>query len=104
MGRQNGAFIQSGDQSGTKAHRHGRHRPACRFADRHLKNLLILGFQGVHYAASKAGIIQLTRVLAFELGLHQIRINAIAHGIIRHRSNVSHERRKHRSIVRSCHH
>ena len=24
--------------------------------------------QGAHYAASKAGIIQLTRVLAFELG------------------------------------
>jgi NAD(P)-dependent dehydrogenase (short-subunit alcohol dehydrogenase family) len=36
--------------------------------------------QGVHYAASKAGIIQLTRVLAFELGPHQIRINAIAPG------------------------
>ena len=36
--------------------------------------------QGVHYAASKAGIIQMTRVLAFELGPHQIRINAIAPG------------------------
>src|SRR5262249_28081093 len=36
--------------------------------------------QGVHYAASKAGIIQLTRVLAFELGPFQIRINAIAPG------------------------
>jgi NAD(P)-dependent dehydrogenase (short-subunit alcohol dehydrogenase family) len=36
--------------------------------------------QGAHYAASKAGIIQLTRVLAFELGPFQIRINAIAPG------------------------
>ena len=36
--------------------------------------------QGAHYAASKAGIIQLTRVLAFELGSHQVRINAIAPG------------------------
>ena len=36
--------------------------------------------QGAHYAASKAGIIQLTRVLAFELGPSQIRINAIAPG------------------------
>ena len=36
--------------------------------------------QGAHYAASKAGIIQLTRVLAFELGSFQIRINSIAPG------------------------
>ena len=38
--------------------------------------------QGAHYAASKAGIIQLTRVLAFELGPFQIRTNAIAPGRI----------------------
>jgi NAD(P)-dependent dehydrogenase (short-subunit alcohol dehydrogenase family) len=36
--------------------------------------------QGVYYAASKAAIIQLTRVLAFELGPLGIRINAIAPG------------------------
>ena len=36
--------------------------------------------QGVHYAASKAAIIQMTRVLAFELGPMGIRINAIAPG------------------------
>lgn len=36
--------------------------------------------QGAHYAASKAGIIQLTRLLAFELGSFQIRTNAIAPG------------------------
>lgn len=36
--------------------------------------------QGAHYAASKAAIIQLTRVLAFELGSSGIRINAIAPG------------------------
>jgi 3-oxoacyl-[acyl-carrier protein] reductase len=38
--------------------------------------------QGAHYAASKAGMIQLTRVLAFELGPFDIRINAIAPGAI----------------------
>ncbi len=36
--------------------------------------------QGAHYAASKAALIQLTRVLAFELGPFGIRINAIAPG------------------------
>ena len=36
--------------------------------------------QGVHHAASKAAIIQMTRVLAFELGPFGIRINAIAPG------------------------
>ena len=44
----------------------------------------IIGIRGnagqSSYAASKAGIIQLTRVLAFELGRFQIRINAIAPG------------------------
>ena len=42
--------------------------------------------QGVHYAASKAAIIQLTRVLAFELGPLGIRINAIAPGGIHWKS------------------
>ncbi len=45
--------------------------------------------QGVHYAASKAAIIQLTRVLAFELGPLGIRINAIAPGGINTRSPTS---------------
>jgi 3-oxoacyl-[acyl-carrier protein] reductase len=36
--------------------------------------------QGAHYAASKAAIIQLTRVLAFELSPLGIRINAVAPG------------------------
>ena len=36
--------------------------------------------QGCHYAASKAAIIQLTRVLSFELGPLGIRINSIAPG------------------------
>lgn len=36
--------------------------------------------QGCHYAASKAAIVQLTRVLAFELGPFGIRINCIAPG------------------------
>ena len=44
--------------------------------------------QGVHYAASKAGIIQMTRVLAFELGPYQIRVNAIAPGGINTASSM----------------
>ena len=36
--------------------------------------------QGCHYAASKAAIIQLTRVLSFELGPLGIRINSVAPG------------------------
>jgi 3-oxoacyl-[acyl-carrier protein] reductase len=38
--------------------------------------------QGCHYAATKAAIIHLTRVLAFELGPLGIRINSIAPGSI----------------------
>jgi len=45
--------------------------------------------QGVHYAASKAGIIQMTRVLAFELGPFQIRVNAIAPGGINTASSAA---------------
>jgi 3-oxoacyl-[acyl-carrier protein] reductase len=45
--------------------------------------------QGVHYAASKAAIIQMTRVLAFELGPLGIRINAIAPGGINSGSPTS---------------
>ncbi len=45
--------------------------------------------QGVHYAASKAAIIQMTRVLAFELGPLGIRINAIAPGGINTGSSTS---------------
>jgi len=50
--------------------------------------------QGVHYAASKAAIIQLTRVLAFELGPLGIRINAIAPGGINTGSPTSAARDK----------
>ncbi|MFH1485527.1 MAG: glucose 1-dehydrogenase [Chloroflexota bacterium] len=40
-----------------------------------------LGF----YSVSKAGVIMLTRVLASELGQHNIRVNAIAPGIVKTR-------------------
>ena len=35
-----------------------------------------------HYAASKAGLVQLTRVMAIELAPHRIRVNAVAPGLI----------------------
>lgn len=38
--------------------------------------------QGVHYAASKAGVAQLTRVLSFEFGPLHIRVNCVAPGMI----------------------
>ena len=36
---------------------------------------------GVHYAASKGGIVSLTRAMAHELAPHRIRVNAIAPGL-----------------------
>jgi 3-oxoacyl-[acyl-carrier protein] reductase len=35
-----------------------------------------------HYCASKAGVVLFTRVLAMELAMHKIRVNAIAPGLI----------------------
>ncbi|HJU20054.1 MAG TPA: SDR family NAD(P)-dependent oxidoreductase [Stellaceae bacterium] len=37
--------------------------------------------RGVHYAASKGGIVSMTRALALELAPHRIRVNAIAPGL-----------------------
>lgn len=38
--------------------------------------------QGAHYAASKAGVAQLTRVLSFEFGPLHVRVNCVAPGMI----------------------
>ena len=44
----------------------------------------IAGFHGqANYAAAKAGVIALTRVLAKELGRRRITVNAVAPGLIR---------------------
>jgi NAD(P)-dependent dehydrogenase (short-subunit alcohol dehydrogenase family) len=40
------------------------------------------------YAVSKAGVIQLTRVLALELARHQIRVNALAPGYVETEMNT----------------
>lgn len=37
--------------------------------------------RGVHYSASKGGIVSMTRALALELAPHNIRVNAIAPGL-----------------------
>jgi NAD(P)-dependent dehydrogenase (short-subunit alcohol dehydrogenase family) len=37
--------------------------------------------RGVHYAASKGGVVSLTRAMATELAPHRIRVNAIAPGL-----------------------
>jgi NAD(P)-dependent dehydrogenase (short-subunit alcohol dehydrogenase family) len=37
--------------------------------------------RGVHYAASKGGVVSLTRAMALELAPHRIRVNAIAPGL-----------------------
>ncbi len=37
--------------------------------------------RGVHYVASKAGVVGLTRAMALELAPHRIRVNAIAPGL-----------------------
>jgi 3-oxoacyl-[acyl-carrier protein] reductase len=36
---------------------------------------------GVHYAASKGGVVSMTRAMAMELAPHRIRVNAIAPGL-----------------------
>jgi NAD(P)-dependent dehydrogenase (short-subunit alcohol dehydrogenase family) len=38
--------------------------------------------RGVHYSASKGGIVAMTRAMALELAPHRIRVNAIAPGLV----------------------
>lgn len=46
-------------------------------------NAAVLGFEGgVHYSASKAGLLGLVTGMAFELGVDKIRVNAISPGTI----------------------
>jgi NAD(P)-dependent dehydrogenase (short-subunit alcohol dehydrogenase family) len=47
---------------------------------------LLQGF-GNAYAVSKAGLIKMTRILAFELGKHNVRVNAIAPGWVKTEMN-----------------
>src|SRR5262249_55789680 len=37
--------------------------------------------RGVHYTASKGGVVAMTRAMALELAPHRIRVNAIAPGL-----------------------
>ena len=37
--------------------------------------------RGVHYSASKGGVVSMTRAMALELAPHNIRVNAIAPGL-----------------------
>jgi NAD(P)-dependent dehydrogenase (short-subunit alcohol dehydrogenase family) len=37
--------------------------------------------RGVHYSASKGGVVSMTRAMALELAIHNIRVNAIAPGM-----------------------
>ena len=37
--------------------------------------------RGVHYSASKGGVVSMTRAMALELAPHNIRVNAIAPGM-----------------------
>ena len=37
--------------------------------------------RGVHYSASKGGVVSMTRAMALELAPHNIRVNAVAPGM-----------------------
>jgi NAD(P)-dependent dehydrogenase (short-subunit alcohol dehydrogenase family) len=48
----------------------------------HIASQAIRGaVRGVHYSASKGGVVSMTRAMALELAAHNIRVNAIAPGL-----------------------
>ena len=55
----------------------GRHGSIINLASQAIRGAL----RGVHYSASKGGVVAMTRAMALELAPHRIRVNAIAPGL-----------------------
>jgi NAD(P)-dependent dehydrogenase (short-subunit alcohol dehydrogenase family) len=55
----------------------GRHGSVINLASQAIRGAV----RGVHYSASKGGVVAMTRAMALELAPHRIRVNAIAPGL-----------------------
>ena len=55
----------------------GRHGSIINLASQAIRGAV----RGVHYSASKGGVVAMTRAMALELAPHRIRVNAIAPGL-----------------------